>query len=83
MAGDKHARIDPAASVISIARPDKRRGEFAHLEMEMRPVSSLGGPDRRDLFAPMGSFVFARLGSFRRDVVELHEFAHAIFFVGV
>jgi len=51
MSGDECARIDPAAGVIPIARPDKRRGELAHLEMQMRRQRRIGRARRADHLA--------------------------------
>src|SRR5450755_3958209 len=83
MAGNEGGWIDPAARIVTVAGADKRRRELAHLEMQMRPISSMRGSHRGDLLT-----AWHLLFRFHQDfvdmrVVRLHVFPHAVFFVGM
>jgi len=83
MAGDKGGWVKPATRVFTVTRADKRCSELSHFEMEMRPVFPICRPDRGDLFA--SPHVLPRLHQNGVDVsvIRLHEFARALFFIGV
>src|SRR5215213_2480069 len=83
MRGDERARVDPSSRVLTVTRPDERRHEFAHLEVKMRPVPSVRGPDRRDLLAPMDDLFGLDHDGFDVAIIRLHEFALALLLVGV
>ena len=83
MAGDEGARVDPSASVFPIARPDKWRCEFAHLEMKVRPITTVSRSDRGDLFAALHFLFSLNQDRFDVAVIRLHELPRAVLFVGV
>ncbi len=63
---DKLAGIDPASRVLTVAGADERRGEFAHLKMQMSQIPSACASDRADLFAATN--ILLRLGHDRFEV---------------
>src|SRR4051812_4066504 len=83
MCRDKRARVDPPSRVVAITGADERRVEFAHLEMEMRPISSVRRPDGRDLLAAMHRLLRLDHDRFDVSVIRLHEFAVAVFLAGI
>ena len=80
---DERRRIEPAARVVTITRPDEWRNEFAHLEMEMRKISPIGCPNRGDLLT--ASHVLARMHQHLIDmsVIRLHIRTRAIVDLGM
>src|SRR5207253_4396405 len=80
---DESGRVDPATRIVAISRADEGRGEFAHLKMQVRPISSICCPHRRDLLTAPHF-----LSRFHEDlvdvrVVRLHVFSYPVFFIGM
>lgn len=74
------ARVQPAARICSITWADKRRDEFAHFEMQMRQIASVGISDGGDFVA--APHYLLRPNEYLRKVrvVGLHLFSRALFF---
>src|SRR5207248_1420090 len=83
MSFDKLCRIDPTARVFAITGTDERGEKFAHFEMEMGEVATIGGADGRDLLSAFHGFAGMHQHVLNVAVVRLRIFSFAVFKIGV
>src|SRR5581483_2065674 len=80
---DESRPVNPTVRILPITRPDERRDELAHLEMQMREVSAAARANSCDLLPAPHFIAGIHENAFAVPVVRLHKLAFAILEVGV
>src|SRR2546423_7918924 len=78
MRANERARINPAVGIFAVTRPDKRRRELAHFEMQMCEILAISGADLSDLLPAPHLVARVHMHRLHMPVIRLHVFSFAI-----